>query len=91
MTGIKFILSTSAYSLFIFALICGVCVLVAMCHRVQHVEVGDNLQVSVLSFHRVGSKHRTQVAKFSVLAASAPSLRACSWLHAAINWTRYFL
>lgn len=78
MTGIKFILSASAYSLFIFALICGVCVLVAMCHRMQHVEVGGNLQASVLSFHRVGPKDGTQVAKLSVLAANAPSLRACS-------------
>lgn len=78
MTGIKFILSTSAFSLFMFAFICGVCVLVAMCHRVRHVEIGGNLQASVLPVHRVGPKDGTQVAKFSVLAADAPPLQACS-------------
>lgn len=85
MTGIKFILSTSAYY-FCFDL----CVLVAMCHSVQHVEVGGNLQATVLSFHRVGPKDGTQVGKFSVLAAMPLPSEPSPWLHAIINWTRYF-
>lgn len=77
MTGIKFILSTSAYSLFICFDLWGVCFGGYVSQNAARRGWGQLTGISSL-FHHVGPKDGTQVAKFSVLAANAPSLRACS-------------